>query len=253
MPIPTLFSQLSETPSSNSPGGSENVGPNMNGYIQQAYAFIRMMYDGQSAAGNIPSLYVPMAGGVTLTGGLTLPALTVNAINIRLVAGNYGVFLYNDGSNGYLLSTLSGQQVSGGPNAYRPFYWNLSSGAVTIDGTGVGINLGGNLTTPGTITAGGLTATSDERDKEDWRPMKRNFIEKLAELQRGTFKRKGKSRKREVGVSAQSLRKFLREAVFVGKNGKLSVAYGNAALVASAELAEEVLKLRARIKALENK
>lgn len=48
MPVPSAFSDLSETSTSNSPQGSESVGTNANEYLQAAFAFIRMLYDGQS-------------------------------------------------------------------------------------------------------------------------------------------------------------------------------------------------------------
>lgn len=47
MPVPGAFTDLSETPSLNSPGPSEPFGPNANQYFQAAFAFIRMIYDGQ--------------------------------------------------------------------------------------------------------------------------------------------------------------------------------------------------------------
>src|ERR1700744_1069544 len=47
MPVPGAFTDLSETPSENSPGGSEPFGPNANLYLQAAFAFIRMIHDGQ--------------------------------------------------------------------------------------------------------------------------------------------------------------------------------------------------------------
>lgn len=47
MPVPGEFTDLSETPSANSPGGSEPFGPNANLYLQAAFAFIRMIHDGQ--------------------------------------------------------------------------------------------------------------------------------------------------------------------------------------------------------------
>lgn len=43
MPVPTSISDLSQTPSSNSPVGTEIVGPDMNQYIQAAYAFIAQL------------------------------------------------------------------------------------------------------------------------------------------------------------------------------------------------------------------
>lgn len=46
MPVPGAFTDISETPSANSPGGSENVGTQANDYLQAAFAFIRQIYDG---------------------------------------------------------------------------------------------------------------------------------------------------------------------------------------------------------------
>jgi hypothetical protein len=42
----------------------------------------------------------------------------------------------------------------------RPFSWTLATGAVTIDGTGVGTTFGGNLSTNGTMTFGNSTVNS---------------------------------------------------------------------------------------------
>jgi hypothetical protein len=53
-------------------------------------------------------------------------------------------------------------------------------------------------------------------------------------------------------VSAQDMKKVLPETVLKDESGMLSVAYGNAALVACVELAREVLKLRAEIETLKN-
>jgi len=46
MPVPTSLASLSETPGNNSPAPTETVGTIMNQYIQQAYAFIAMLYAG---------------------------------------------------------------------------------------------------------------------------------------------------------------------------------------------------------------
>jgi hypothetical protein len=54
----------------------------------------------------------------------------------------------------------------------------------------------------------------------------------------------------QVGVSAQSLQSFLPQAVQAGDDGILSVAYGNAALVAAVELAREVVSLRRELNAM---
>jgi hypothetical protein len=60
----------------------------------------------------------------------------------RAVYGNYGVILRNDGTTCYLLSTASGSPY-GTWNNYRPFQWNLSTGAVTIAADGTSTTFGG--------------------------------------------------------------------------------------------------------------
>lgn len=62
----------------------------------------------------------------------------------RAVQGNFGAGFRNDGTSAYLLQTASGQP-NGSWNALRPFSWNLTTGQVTIDGTGAGITCGGNV------------------------------------------------------------------------------------------------------------
>src|ERR1700750_3368852 len=71
------------------------------------------------------------------TTGMIVNGYDANGFHYRAVQGSYGAGLRNDGTNVYLLPTVSGLQY-GTWNTFRPFYWNLSSGAVVIDGTGVG-------------------------------------------------------------------------------------------------------------------
>jgi hypothetical protein len=58
---------------------------------------------------------------------------------------------------------------------------------------------------------------------------------------------------RQVGVSAQSLRDLIPEAIQESEEGTLSVAYGQAALAACVELAKEVVTLREEISYLKSK
>ncbi|MFA5319791.1 MAG: hypothetical protein WC418_01235 [Candidatus Omnitrophota bacterium] len=51
--------------------------------------------------------------------------------NIRMIAGNYGCFIRNDGANTYFLLTNAGDQY-GGWNGLRPLYINDASGYVTF-------------------------------------------------------------------------------------------------------------------------
>lgn len=114
----------------------------------------------------------------------------------------------------------------------------------TIATTG-NATIGGNVTATGTITGSNITATSDERLKTGWQDLPADFIECLAAVKSGTYERVDiEGGIRHAGVGAQSLRAVLPEAVLEGAQGMLSVAYGNAALVAVIELAREVLRLR---------
>jgi hypothetical protein len=123
-------------------------------------------------------------------------------------------------------------------NVIRFGGWSASANRLQMD-------MSGNLT-----MAGNVTANSDERLKKDWVPLPNNFIEALAHLKSGTYTRID-SGERQVGVSAQSLQKFLEEAVQTDAEGTLSVAYGNAAMASAVELAKYVLKLEARLESVE--
>ncbi len=106
------------------------------------------------------------------------------------------------------------------------------------------------LDSSGNFTAtGNVTAYSDERLKKDWEEVKPNFVDQLANVKSGTYTRTD-SDERQAGVSAQSLQEILPETVMTGESGMLSVAYGNAAMVAVVELAKEIVKLKEEIKAL---
>lgn len=100
------------------------------------------------------------------------------------------------------------------------------------------------------ISGGDVTAYSDETVKTNWRDLPEDYIEQLAVLKHGIYDRLDCD-KTQVGVGAQSLRKFLPQAVLEGADGKLSVAYGNAAMVSSVKLAERVVEQDKRIAELE--
>lgn len=106
-----------------------------------------------------------------------------------------------------------------------------------------GDTMSGNLTVNGNILASGdVTAYSDERLKSNWANVGEGFVDKLSKVKSGTYTRIDMGT-RQVGVSAQSLKEILPEAVLKDKE-TLSVAYGNASLVSSIELAKEVVALK---------
>jgi len=100
----------------------------------------------------------------------------------------------------------------------------------------------------GNFTAGGnVTAYSDERMKKNWRLLPDNFVDQLAKVKHGIYDRVDDDLT-QVGVSAQSLQPLLEHAVIEDENGDLSVAYGNAALIACIKLAQRVLELEEKLK-----
>jgi hypothetical protein len=100
----------------------------------------------------------------------------------------------------------------------------------------------GDFTSPGNVTA-----YSDERLKSEWSSLSNDFIELLAKVKSGTYTRID-TNIRQVGVSAQSLKLVMPEAVIEGDI--LSVSYGNAALAAAVELAKESCSQKAQINIL---
>lgn len=121
----------------------------------------------------------------------------------------------------------------------KNFYWrgNENATLAVLDGSG-------NFTATGNVTA-----YSDERLKTNWQGLSGDFVELLAGVKSGTYERID-NRAVQAGVSAQSLRMVLPEAVTIDDYGIMSVAYGNAALVACVELAKRVVALEAEIKSL---
>lgn len=129
--------------------------------------------------------------------------------------------------------------------------WYLSTDGVTR----LGITNGGGVTSTvllavdgsGNLTAtGNVVANSDERLKENWRSVRPDFITALSKVRSGVYDRTD-IKATQAGVSAQSLWSVLPEAVSTDSNGTLSVAYGNAALVACVELAKEIVALREQV------
>lgn len=271
MPVPSSFSDISETPSSNSPQGSETVGTIMNQYIQQAYAFIKMLYDGKmvptaavtmnsqqinnlangvaatdaATVGQIAGAYLPLIGG-TLSGSLAVNSnVTIvqtgnGQLTIRSPSGGSGanIALVDTASSSSKFIRNNGNQLQVINNAY-------SAAILTLDDSG-------NLSVAANITAtGNVTAFSDDQFKTNWKSMAKNFVRRLAGVQHGTYDRTDIKQK-QLGVSAQSLRKVMPRAVLRNKKtGALSVAYGQAALVASIQVAQHSLENEERIKMLE--
>lgn len=94
---------------------------------------------------------LPITGG-TLTGGLTVDGEIVSKSGngFRIVQGDYGFFILNDGSNTYFMLTNSGDSL-GTWNSLRPLTINNASGAVSI---GNGLNVTGDTVSSSRVRAG---------------------------------------------------------------------------------------------------
>jgi hypothetical protein len=108
------------------------------------------------------------------------------------------------------------------------------------------------LPSTGALTAVTVTGSSDERLKSNWADLNIDLVDQLAKVKHGTYDHIN-STVRQIGASAQDIQKFLPEAVGVKEDGMLSLAYGNAALVACIQLAQRLIVAEAKIKDLEAK
>lgn len=167
---------------------------------------------------------------------------------------NSGKYLTTDGTNTSWATLASGITVTNDTSTATAVYpaWTASTSG-SVSGVSVSSTKLSLVPSTGTLTsAGNFVANSDERLKTNWRPVRPDFLYCLADLKSGVYDRVDATMT-QAGVSAQELRKILPEAVETDDHGILSVAYGNAALVAAVELAKEVVALRAELTALKEK
>lgn len=163
-------------------------------------------------------------------------ASTYGATSIRGVKNGWSGISFYDSSNVFC-NTLMARSSDG----YGGIH-NKADNAWLVQWDG-----SGNFTATANVTA-----YSDERYKTNWRPVTPDFVEKLAAVKSGIYDRTDEE-VTQAGVSAQSWREVLPETVLEDESGRLSVAYGNAALVACVELAKEVVALRKELDALKGK
>jgi hypothetical protein len=111
------------------------------------------------------------------------------------------------------------------------------------------ISKAGDVTANVSINSPLVTQTSDERKKENWKPIAPDLVRRLASIElAGTHEWKGGDGSRHCGIGAQSLAKVLPEAVY-GKD-ELTVAYGSAAMVSAIALARELMQVREELKSI---
>ena len=148
-------------------------------------------------------------------------------------------------------------------DAFR-FYFGGSGGGGEVLRILEGGNVGIGTTSPseklevnGNILASGdITAFSDERLKEDIKPLQ-DSLEKVQAIQGVSFvKKNDEDKKQKIGFIAQQLKEVLPEVVNENEDGIHSVAYGNitALLVEAVKEQQDIIsQLEERIVKLENK
>jgi hypothetical protein len=158
------------------------------------------------------------------------------------------------GTAAAVASFISGQSMNiAGTAAGLSSTLAIASGGTGTTGFTAGYIHYGSFSTSAGLTyngtdftcGGNVTAYSDERLKTNWRDLPADFIEQLAKVKHGIYDRTDQEMT-QVGVSAQSLQPVMPNAV-IEDDGKMSVAYGNAAMVAAIKLAERVVALEAKI------
>jgi hypothetical protein len=214
--------------------------------------------------------FVPSTG--TLTATTFSGALSGNATSATNVAGGAAnKIVYNTGSGASAFidaPTTSSTSLTWNGSA---FTWASAGGGVTLtddtstnatyyptfatatSGTATGVKVSSTKLTynpsTGALSATSMVSSSDERLKTNWRDLPINFVEKLASVKTGIYDRTD-VQATQVGVSAQSLQEIMPDAVIADSEGMLAVAYGNAAFVATVELAKIILELKQEIATL---
>lgn len=160
------LNDYSVTPSDNTNIGGTNI--QIGCAPQDVGVFMRTLmaqlaYAVQGTGGAVPVTWhvgTLVAGSFQLTGefvapnGIVATGYDPGGAQFRAIdpTGTIGVMLRNDGSEFYLLATAPGN-AEGTYSSIRPFYFNVNSGAVSVDGTGAGVTFGGGINAAGTITS----------------------------------------------------------------------------------------------------
>jgi hypothetical protein len=150
---------------------------------------------------------------------------------------NYTCMVYSDdlGAAGMSFHRSGAYAINMGldpDNVFRIGGWSAAANRLQLD-------MSGNIT-----AAGNIIAYSDERLKTNWRSLQPTFIEEWAQVKHGVYDRID-SGETQLGVSAQGAQKVLQFSVTRQNDGYLAFNYGAAAAVATIQLSQEVLLLRA--------
>lgn len=189
---------------------------------------------------------LPLAGG-TMTGAITFAAGQTWPTFNQNTTGSSG------SCTGNAATATSASAVNGASGQMNGDGWWRSTGATgwysTTYAVGIYATEASNVRTyngANFIAAGNVTAYSDERVKTNWRDLPSDYIEQLAGLLHGIYDRTDtETPVTQVGVGAQSLQKFLPQAIVYVGDKELTVNYGGAAMVSAVQLAKRLVALEA--------
>ena len=231
MAVPTLFSQLSTTASSNDPADSEAVSQG-DDHLRQIYAFIRSLYDDKVDATD-PTTF---SATVTVT-GLTASRVVVTDANKNLASSavTNTELGYVSGVTSAVQTQLDAKlatataastyQTQAGMTSYMPKSGGAFSGGIT--GTTAGFS--------GALTAASLQATSSREIKQNIRPVSPGALERVLAWNVSEYELKANPSESEVGLIAEDAD----ERISTGKAIKTNVALFELA-AAVQELARKV-------------
>jgi len=185
---------------------------------------------------------------VQAAGLAVLGASKGNTLTLTGAASVYrAVYMQTSGSNRWFAGADTATESGSNAGSNFEIIRYTDAGAIidspmTINRATGNVTFSQNVTATGTLSGSNLTGTSDERLKEDWRPMAHDFLERMAGVLHGTFAWVNGG-PRSAGAGAQSMREAFPEVVHEAEDGTLSIAYGHAALVTVLELIPLVLRL----------
>ena len=170
------------------------------------------------------------------------PAITPGALWAQTVGGSFDIMMF-DGTNDIKIGGSTGNAGPQGPAGA-----DGAPGPQGPAGPGANqeLNTYNSVTFAAVTSTGEVTAFSDERLKVNWQDLPNDLVDQLATLLAGTYERVD-TNEIQIGVGAQSLQKFMPQAVKENAEGILSVAYGNAALAACVALAKRVVALEEKL------
>lgn len=196
----------------------------------------------------------------TVTNGVyTTGTQTIDGVKTFRGAASTDAYMYLSAVNGIAVFQIAG---SGTNSSFLLFAnsTNNERSRITVDnGRNLYISQNSGTTNHFTFDASGnftatanVTAYSDERLKKDWGTLSADFVDRLAQVKHGPYTRIDTG-ERQAGASAQAMQELLPEVVMTAKDGMLSLAYGNAALVSAIQLAQQLVHTRNRVTQLEAK